>query len=130
VKIEMTKTYRTRKGYPYRLLCIDAPGLYPVVGLANGLLVRHTLSGVYNTTVSFNDLDLVEVSPYADFKLDEPVMARFDKAAKFLRYHFAKFSEEGPYVFTCGGTSWSSRGVTSLAFECRRPTPEELSNAG
>jgi hypothetical protein len=42
MKIGMAKAYRTRKGDPYRVLCTDAPGLFPVVGILMGIALLMT----------------------------------------------------------------------------------------
>jgi len=62
--VEMGKEYRLKNGDYYRLLCVDAGGTAPVVGLVydiSGLVAyRHRLNG----TSSVNpDFDLVEVKP-------------------------------------------------------------------
>ena len=62
--VEMGKEYRLKNGDYYRLLCVDAGGTAPVVGLVyynSGLVTyRHRLNG----TSSVNpDFDLVEVKP-------------------------------------------------------------------
>lgn len=59
--ITMDKQYRTRDGYPVRLLCVDGPGRYPVVGIFLDEIETWTSSGSW----SFNDpiFDLIEVKP-------------------------------------------------------------------
>lgn len=43
--ISMDKQYTTRDGRPVRLLCVDAPGPYPVVGLDGEILRRWGFDG-------------------------------------------------------------------------------------
>lgn len=59
MKISMDKKYRTRDGHDVRLLCVDGPGTFPVVGIADGCLETWDVDGSYNG----NDLcvwDLIE----------------------------------------------------------------------
>lgn len=57
--IDMDKKYRTRDGRDVRLLCVDGPGTFPVVGITDGCLETWDVDGSYNG----NDLcvwDLIE----------------------------------------------------------------------
>lgn len=59
--IEMTKTYRTRDGRLVRLLCVDAGGSWPVVGILSGCVATWSIEGSYASKQS--DEDLIEVKP-------------------------------------------------------------------
>lgn len=72
---------------------------------------------------SFADLTHM-APPYADFKIDEPVMVR--GSGDWRRRHFAGVSEYGYPLTWAEGTRWASKGKTFLWHEARRPTPEEL----
>jgi hypothetical protein len=124
----MTKTYRTRGGDKYRMLCDDAPGRYPVVGLTNAGIIRHTAEGRYYAGDDGHHLNLVEVRPYDDFKVDEPVMyTTVEGCNNWEHGHFATVSFGVPYVYAGGRTSWSVDGDLHYpVIDCRRPTEEEL----
>ena len=136
MKIEMGKKYRTRDGRKVRVLCTDRRhNEYPVVALVTSFcgttetLDTFTSNGFEVTTESESNYDLIEVTPYDDFKIDEPVMVRYNDYSEWERYHFAKVTSDGlPMTFAKGCTSWTqntSYGLTPWA-ECRRPTKEEL----
>lgn len=72
---------------------------------------------------------LVEVNPYRDFVIDEPVVVS-DDGKNWLRRHFAGVDREGnPLAWRGGFTEWTSEdlGKTSWKY-CRRPTEQELNN--
>lgn len=54
--IEMGKTYTTREGRPVRILCVDAEGDYPVVGMIGPNCLRWKINGNYNY-MGHNSLD-------------------------------------------------------------------------
>lgn len=126
MKIEMTKTYKTKSGLPVRILCVDRLNtLYPVVALVSDTVIEFRSDGVSDRWVE--KLDLVEVSPYDDFKIDEPVMVRGANDMDWRRMYFAGIDKDGyAAVWDCGATSWTARGGRHSCFECRRPTEEEL----
>ena len=128
--IEMGKKYRTRDGRPARVLCVDAKGTQPVIALvSNGngeSIVRTSLAGEFYAGDDVHELNLIEVGPYDDFEIDEPVMVR-NNAAEWERRHFAGISDKGsPMTWNHGMTSWSAAELKSSWDECHRPTPEEL----
>ena len=63
MKIEVGKTYETRYGKLFRVLCTDAKGTYPVVVLGEGVSddfpVMMTASGRYYLDDEEHDYDLV-----------------------------------------------------------------------
>ena len=136
MKIEMGKQYRTRDGRKVRVLCTDRKhSFYPVIALMPSKDGDFDQYGTYTSEGLFSDsdqesgYDLIEVSPYDDFKIDEPVMVRDYPADKWKRSHFAGVSDSGcPRTFAMGRSSWSSGCDPSYTLwnECRRPTKEEL----
>jgi hypothetical protein len=127
--ISIDKKYRTRDGEDVRILCTDAPGKYPVVGLIEGEEEpqRWTISGGHVNVQKGYYFDLIEVPPWDDFKIDEPVMVRDDLFGKWKPRHFARVINGKPATWLSGCTSWSiGDGDTTRWNECRRPTPEEL----
>lgn len=128
--ISMDKKYRTRDGRAVRLLCTDSPyQVYPVVGLVGTEVVIWTFDGYICGDKFKRDLDLIEVNPYEDFKIDEPVMVRDVEGADWVRGHFAGLNPSGhPTTFAEGTSKWTAKdnGFIYTWVFCRRPTPEEL----
>lgn len=131
--ISMNKKYQTRSGLPVRILCVDAKTEdYPVIGLISVKTGEKTSSftkdGNFLTTGESGKYDLIEVSPYADFKVDEPVMVRDADSQPWQRRYFAKVDVDGNPTTWCDcATSWSVEGGAVIWWnQCRRPTPEEL----
>lgn len=60
MKISMDKKYRTRDGRDVRLLCVDGPDLWPVVGMVNGTLIQWSNVGGYCGTGDSHHTDLIE----------------------------------------------------------------------
>lgn len=61
--ISMDKQYRTRKGENVRLLCVDGPGVWPVIGLVGQNLFKWSGAGRYLDEKVVGTYDLVEVKP-------------------------------------------------------------------
>jgi hypothetical protein len=127
---DSSKTYKTMSGRRYRNYCVNGGGLYPIHGaiefkLNEWILVRHSWE---LRSDSLSELDLIEVSPYDDFKIDDPVMVRINSnSTRWERRYFAGVSTDGlPMAFNEGATSWSAQDRSTIWCECRRPTPEEL----
>jgi hypothetical protein len=131
-EIEMNKKYRTRDGRPARVICVDAKGAQPVIALVphgdGESIIRTSLAAKFYPNKEC-ELDLIEVTPYDDFKIDEPVMVRCheDAANLWVKRYFAGVMSGQPSTWDFGATSWSAdNGNRSRWDECRRPTPEEL----
>lgn len=127
-KISMDKKYRTRSGITIRrVLCTDgAASYYPVVAeTVEGRIVQYDTRG--NAAGGAYSLDLIEVSPYEDFKIDDPVMVKVNSCAGWYRRYFAGIAPDGkPMAFVSGCDSWTSHKVVERWDECRKPTAEEL----
>lgn len=131
--IEMGKKYRTRDGREVRVLCTDANHkIYPIVALMErdgvDVVNRYTLCGQYSAGAE-SHLDLIEVSPFEDFKIDDPVMVRHRDDGIWHRRHFAGIDEHGrALVWSYGATSWSHDHVDVKApwSQFRKPTAQEL----
>lgn len=123
--ISMDKKY-TLGGEPFTVLTVTKPGAYPVLGYA--------LSGdVYSFDAQGDcrhiTLSLVEVSPYADFVIDEPVMVRDYEQNKWERRHFAGVNIDGKAsAWNNGATKWATELLPAKWNQCRRPTAEELAS--
>jgi len=132
MKIEMGKKYRTKDGRSVRILCTDLiDDIFTVVAAVKDndeeYVERYTNDGRY-WSCEKSHRDLVEVTEWDDFKVDEPVMVRDSEDTPWMQFHFAGVSDNGvPTVFAGGATSWSSSPDFCLYFRhCRRPTEEEL----
>lgn len=133
-KISMDKKYKTRDGRPVRIVCVDLknpthPVLALVMNASEETIITCTKGGDYVGNHE-HKLDLIEVSPYEDFKVDDPVMVP-NSSGDFYPRHFAGISErEKPLFFPDGTTSWTHSQPPVEADFCRRPTPEELGELG
>lgn len=66
--------------------------------------------------------------PYADFKIDDPVMVKNNSDPSWFKRYFAGVDCYGcPLTFSDAGTSWTSNR-TIIWSQCRRPTEEELNS--
>jgi hypothetical protein len=129
--ISMSKTYRTVGGQAVELLAVNANviGSYNVIGICNSAVTTWDREGHY--IGSHSPMSLVEVNPYEDFKIDDPVMVRdYNEGHWFCRY-FAGINKEGnPTTWWNGTTSWTAKeecsDIVSWSY-CRKPTADELS---
>jgi hypothetical protein len=92
--IEMGKKYRTRDGRDVRILCVDANGDRPVVGLINGNVHIWNPDGQYWVNEEFNS-DLIEISPYSDIAIDAPGWARDEGAIGWSPCYFGGVGGDG-----------------------------------
>ena len=130
--ISMDKKYQTKDGKKVRVLCVDVKDEdYPVLALVlvgdSESVQQFTKNGYLHSEHSLDEWDLIEVSTYADFKVDEPVMVREHDGGTWQPRHFAVIGENGkPRCWSDGKTSWSGAPTSFGWDQCRRPTPEEL----
>ena len=107
-----------KKIFKARIICVDADRSdYTIVALVVGEdgIERpeiYTKDLKYITNHSGSYRDLVEVNPYEDFKIDDPVVCWTDKDPKDKRKrYFAGLSHDGkPTAFNHGATSFSDKG--------------------
>lgn len=134
MKIDMNKKYRTRSGNEVRVLCVDRQSYdgFPVVYLRKSCDVEFTEvcseNGKYYYDETPSGLDLIEVSPYEDFEINDIVMVRNEDIYMWKRRHFAGVDEDGRALcFHNGASSWTSDSISTNAWnQCRRPTLEEI----
>ena len=131
--IEMGKKYKTRSGLPVRILCNDFKNsVYTVVaavydqktGCESTISVTNTGSYIEDEE---NPLDLIEVTPYDDFKEDDLCVVWNDdnKGNKLFRY-FHKVNSTGKALcFNHGKTSFNINECSPWD-NCRKPTEEEI----
>ena len=130
--ISMDKTYKTRDGSDVRMVCVNAGSNAPVVAVVNDETVSYSADGRFFKSIQHESVwDLVEVSPYADFKIDEPVMVQIHPMGNWSKGYFAglKSPSVTPTIWANGSTRWSAHchDITRVN-ECRRPTAEELAS--
>lgn len=107
------KEYRTKDGRAVVFFTRNHPGFYCLVGYVKNQCDVHqwSLDGAIagNSDGKLNNLCLVEISPYDDFKIDEPVLAwNCDDDEPRERAHFAGVDSSGlPTTWDDGRTSWS-----------------------
>ena len=116
----------TWKGKPFTVLTTTSPGSTPVVGHdAEGRIYLFNSHGqqYWNASVG-----LVEVSPYADFVIDEPVMVRNFDTERWGRALFVAASPFNGCVEASTVPAWvrGKEGRGAQWVQCRRPTKEEL----
>ncbi len=130
--IEMHKKYKTRDGRPVRILCTDRK---EVKESTSHVIALVTTEGweevqVYSKTGQYfiddySALDLIEVQPWDDFKIDDPVLVRDHEGERWKKRYFAGVSDQGkPLAFQSGSTSWSSEGEVLEWVYCKKPGQE------
>ena len=128
--IEMGKKYKTRSGLPVRILCNDFKNnTYPVIaavydqetGCESTISVSNTGSYLEEEE---NPLDLIEVTPYDDFKEDDLCVVWEITESKEFRY-FSHEKSSIAWCFSSGGTSYTKTATTSWT-NCRKATDEEI----
>ena len=117
----MDGRYRDKLGHEVRILCIDAPGDKPVIGIQpNGTILRYYPTGHYSYSID-DDYDLVEHHPYDDFKMDEPVKVRNRPDEPWELRHFAGVREDHRLLtWIDGGTSWTRTTTVSWKYAERK----------
>jgi hypothetical protein len=115
--IDKAKKYKNKGGLSVEILCTDIVSIYNI-----GALVTRPDGTQY--VCQYCEEQLVEVNPYEDFKVDQPVMVRNDPDQQWYRRYFAGVSENGfPMTFADGMTSWSSHGRGKVGWtECKLPS--------
>ena len=115
--IDPTKKYITRTGNPVRIIASDfkGPNTYCIIAVITSTdsdfeeIATYTADGHYYQNKQYSGYDLIEDSPYKDFKIDDKVFVWEDNSYKRKRY-FAGVSEKTGKVlcYDGGSTSWSN----------------------
>ena len=124
--IEMDKKYKTRGGMSVRILATDIKDKYSVCAavLENGeSLCSFTKEGLFVEGEETN-FDLIEVTPYDDFKEDDLCVVWGEEGAKRFRY-FSHVENGAVNCFVLGCTSYTTVD-TSIWPNCRKATEEEI----
>jgi hypothetical protein len=122
-----SKKYRTVDGRYAQILCTTVvDDSYPVAALVtdeegNQVVSRYTSSGKYLDDHIPSNNDLIEISPYDDFEVDDKVLVSNTGHTWYKRY-FSHVNEEGvPCTFNGGGTSWSQKSDNTNGWEfCKK----------
>lgn len=126
MEIKLDGKYRTKGGVKVRrVLCVDRnkEDFPVVVEFENGDIYTYPIDGRSSHTI----WSLVEVKPYEDFKIDDPVMVKATHENFWRKRHFAGVDSLGrPLAYKHGETSWTSTLEPMPWTECRKPTKEEL----
>lgn len=69
-KFERDKVYKTRDGREARVICVDAPGKYPVVGVVDDGIRQWTADGWYNYARNYDGSQMYSHS--CDLMLPKP----------------------------------------------------------
>ena len=133
-KIEMGKKY-TYLGKPARVLCVDKRyRLYPVIALITDnsceTVTSFTADGrSYEDAPADTTHRLIEVSPYADWKIDDKILVTNNLTGdtRWYKRHFAGLGKDGqPTAFADGKTSWSDAGQPGTAWNfAKKPEAQE-----
>lgn len=129
---------KTSKGYPAKIINTDMN----YGGRPDVILCFINLPDQVEDTICLFNLNgdplahdygnLIEISEWDNFQLDELVIATIphNGTIKNINAHFAKAHKsestgiQSAFIWTLGGTSWSSDSITEV-IKCRRPTAEE-----
>lgn len=109
--ISKNKKYRTRNNCEWKLYELYDDSVHGAYS-ADGKQWRPemwNLDGSFITINAESCLDLIEISPYADFKIDDKVLVWSDLQPRKLKRHFAGLNNKGlPTAFHQGKTSFTS----------------------
>lgn len=113
--IYMNKKYRTRDGNAARILVTDlvTDTPYKVLAAVTGddgqeICFSYTIDGKFYYSTSSGS-DLVEFTPWDDFKVDDPVLVKNLDDNYWVKRYFAGVDANGdPTTWYSGATSWST----------------------
>ena len=112
MKISKDKEYKTADGQEVRIYATDGNASYPVHGARRCKLGWVVESWTANGICSGNDrssgIDLVEISKWDDFNIDDRVVVWDDQNRKYNRY-FAGVDEDGKATAFVSGTRETHR---------------------
>ena len=126
----MIKKYKTRSGLPVRVLCVDAKMSKPILVLyeEDG---EECFASYYQTGIRYasdqSKYDLIEVSPYEDFKTDDLcVVWNTQSGYSGFRYFSHVDEHSGKACFFSEGKTSFTYETTSAWPNCRKAAPEEI----
>ena len=112
-----------------RIICVDRK--INTFNTIVGLVMNTDGDSISERTVVTNPNALEHnwsrVTPWDDFKVDEPVMVREDTKAPWQKRHFAGVGKDGqPMAWADGRTSFTTEEMPMRWHDCRWPTEEEM----
>ncbi|MFA5920073.1 MAG: hypothetical protein WC856_02130 [Methylococcaceae bacterium] len=118
--IDLSKKYRTHCGYEAEVYAIKGAIVIGAIFDGNEWYPKcFNLNGRYTDEPTYHRYDLIEVSPYEDFKIDDKVLVWNGEYGSRERGYFAGIDENGrPRVWHGGRTWWTSRENTSTYEHC------------
>lgn len=129
--VSTDKKYKTRDGRSARIICTDMKACgYSVVALVQSedgeQIESYTAEGLFWSRYDESKYDLIEVSPYEDWKVDDLIMVRDSDRDTWVMRYFAKVQDGKVYAWKNGYTSYTADGCQTHWSEARKPTVEEL----
>ena len=124
--ISMDKIYMRADGVEAIVKFTDGPSSCPVGVITHGVLLAYNHDGQPIYALMCKNMQLVEVSPFDEFTVDEKVMVRVDIWDEWQHAYFAGVEDGTALAFCDGATKWSSLNKSTSWLQCRRPTAEEL----
>ena len=120
-EISMDKKYITRDGRDVELLAIRDKLSRPVVGIVGGnsLYCWHK-NGCIVSKNDEADVNLIEVNPYADFKIDDKVLVKDKGDLSWNKAHFSHIGDDNEYpfhIFMEGLTSFTSEDNATIYYQ-------------
>lgn len=110
--IDITKKYQTRDGKPVEFITDKGREPYVIMGYVGDSVGVYSWGkeGKFWVTGEVSKDDLVEISPYADWEIDDRILVS-NNGATWGNGHFAGVDDAGfPMAWYYGETSWTSRG--------------------
>ena len=136
--INLKKKYQTKYGLEvvlYEIVENVVFGRYFSIAHAGRWLPCTWYADTGRSVGGYFDYDLVEVNPYKDFVIDEPVMVS-NNGEIWNRRHFAGVDKRGnSLAWAKGNTLWGYSKIqlnrnNRISWKyCRRPTEQELNDA-
>jgi|APSaa5957512493_1039668.scaffolds.fasta_scaffold01901_1 hypothetical protein len=120
------KKYKTRNGLPARIICDDANNEdYPVVALITtgrgAEEVQVFTAGLrFHTHKGTSELDLIEVTEWDDFEIDDKVLVKDHYSDDWSKRYFAGVIDKKPTIFDNGSTQYSNRFAPVAWKYCHR----------
>ena len=111
--IDMTKKYRTKENKEVRIYATDGAGEHCIHGAISEdtggwRYALWTRNGEFISKTTGSLDDIIEISPYDGWQVDDPIRV-WNNAADKMRAHFKGISPQGlPQVWADGKTSWTA----------------------
>ena len=128
--IDLSKKYRTRDGKEVELYAYKEGQEHPILGAVHypneWVETSWTTDGKFSSIADEVDDDLIEVSPYEDFKIDDPVLVS-SNGKNWHKRHFAGVNRQNePKAYEEGRTSFTAEDhMITIWNYCKRPDEKE-----